>query len=275
MKHRFSLTFITPCFCRGADSSDSGQPEIRPASIRGQLRWWFRLLGNSFADECEIFGSVKDGSRASKIVVRVDYDHLETASIATLPHKENSRNGFPSRKKAFVAGSGFELIVSSRYGGLNDNLAKKFDSALQAWLHLGALGLRCTRGAGNFTWEGQSADLEEYRKTVESFGLETFFLAKNYKTAEEARADICDTLSEGAFSDCGYPLGRIKPKRKTSPLRFRIVKLGVQCFRIVAIWDHREDVTENTEEQLFRAVEKLKHSKKPIGTQLYEAGCKM
>jgi CRISPR type III-B/RAMP module RAMP protein Cmr1 len=39
---KIKITFITPCFCRGADCSDSGEPEIRPASIRGQLHWWFR-----------------------------------------------------------------------------------------------------------------------------------------------------------------------------------------------------------------------------------------
>ncbi|TAE90912.1 MAG: type III-B CRISPR module RAMP protein Cmr1 [Verrucomicrobia bacterium] len=38
----YQLEIITPCFCAGADQ---GIAEIRAASIRGQLRWWFRVLG--------------------------------------------------------------------------------------------------------------------------------------------------------------------------------------------------------------------------------------
>lgn len=39
-RETFRVEFVTPCFLAGA----SGQPEWRGASIRGQLRWWFRAL---------------------------------------------------------------------------------------------------------------------------------------------------------------------------------------------------------------------------------------
>ncbi|MCL2104631.1 MAG: type III-B CRISPR module RAMP protein Cmr1 [Kiritimatiellaeota bacterium] len=38
------LSFITPTFLAGANQNT---PEIRASSIRGQLRWWFRVLGGT------------------------------------------------------------------------------------------------------------------------------------------------------------------------------------------------------------------------------------
>lgn len=33
---------ITPMFLGGADNSPDAEPELRPPSIRGAMRWWFR-----------------------------------------------------------------------------------------------------------------------------------------------------------------------------------------------------------------------------------------
>ena len=60
----FHLEFVTPCFLAGANQQAA--PEWRAASIRGQLRWWFRavaggVLGGDLkrtkAAEAEVFGS--------------------------------------------------------------------------------------------------------------------------------------------------------------------------------------------------------------------------
>ena len=55
MNASFRLEFITPLFSRGAYED---RPEIRAASIRGQLHAWFRVLGGEPADEKSIFGTV-------------------------------------------------------------------------------------------------------------------------------------------------------------------------------------------------------------------------
>ncbi len=75
----YQVEIITPMFCAGADPKVA---EIRASSIRGQLRWWFRVLGGfkSLADkdidlraqEEEIFGSIREeNSKASKLRLRV------------------------------------------------------------------------------------------------------------------------------------------------------------------------------------------------------------
>ena len=92
-----ALEIITPCFCGGAESDQAA--EIRAASIRGQLRWWFRVLGGfeslvaSMPDvrdqENLIFGSAagEEGS-GGKLTVRVRAGKLEAA------RKDNAGLGY-------------------------------------------------------------------------------------------------------------------------------------------------------------------------------------
>lgn len=58
----YTLEFLMPCFCAGADQA---RAEIRAPAIRGQLRWWFRALGGSAADERTVFGGVAGTASAS------------------------------------------------------------------------------------------------------------------------------------------------------------------------------------------------------------------
>jgi hypothetical protein len=283
MNREIKISFTTPCFCRGADCSENGAPEIRPPSIRGQLHWWFRALGGTAADENAIFGSVHDDAKASKIVVRVRYPQPVPApqKIATLPHKHG---GSASPKNALPAGTAFDLLISTRLGGLSPNLKQKFTRALNAWLLLGSLGLRATRGGGNFSYVGQPAAATEYETAIRTLlsscrpavhggktvvpPLTARLLPTTYTTAEDARRVLTDTLASDAFAKCNYPLGKIKPAgRKTSPLRFRIIKLGV-TYRIAAIWDGRENVTGNRLADLKSAIDQLARAGKPIAPQL-------
>ncbi len=82
IRQTYHFEIITPCFCAGADQSKA---EIRAASIRGQLRWWFRVLGGfkSLAptslreQEILVFGSAAgDEGTAGVISVRVNAQNL-------------------------------------------------------------------------------------------------------------------------------------------------------------------------------------------------------
>ena len=77
-REMYSLQVITPCFAGGAEPEK--QAEIRAPSIRGQLRWWFRVLGGFSSlkpipvrdQEERIFGSTAGGAGvASPLIVRV------------------------------------------------------------------------------------------------------------------------------------------------------------------------------------------------------------
>lgn len=62
------LQLIMPCFCAGANQTE---PELRAASFRGELRWWFRCLGGSREQENAVFGKANGGCQASAVALCV------------------------------------------------------------------------------------------------------------------------------------------------------------------------------------------------------------
>lgn len=284
----YRIEFITPLFSRGAFED---QPEIRPASIRGQLHWWFRALGGTYEDEKTIFGGVHDGAIASKVVVRVTQNgsRAKCGEFLTLPHKQG---GQASPKRGFAPGTTCNLSVLDRHGGLDGQLKAMFDRTLEAWLLLGTLGLRGTRAAGCFCWEpGDDAPFEypisfvQYEERCNTLlngsALRFALLKRVYASAEEARRVVSDTLGgredpqgQTDLKGLNYPLGRLGrafEARKTSPLRFRIAGVAGQ-HRIAVVWDGREKVTGNTPDHLRGLVKLLAQRKPELGKQLAESG---
>lgn len=280
---RLRLLFHTPLFSKG---SYDDRPEVRPASIRGQLHWWFRALGHSAADENAVFGSVHGKPvLASKVVVRVAKVEGQTGEVATLPHK---RGGQASPKWAYLPGSSFELILAERLGGLDEHRRKAFHRALEAWLLLGTLGLRATRAGGSFDWGILDADglpfadppasAEDYetrcRNVLDRVPLRFHLLPEGYGKAEDARTVVSDTIGgrddrqgDNDLARLNHPLGRVFGGRKTSPLRFRIVKFP-DAYRIAAIWDDRSAVTGNQPGDLKGVAELLAERGKEVGRSL-------
>jgi CRISPR-associated protein Cmr1 len=159
------LETVTPVWMGGA----TAQPELRPPSVRGCLRYWLRaLLGGTLGEdlpslraaEGAVFGSV---TRASPIVVRLD-GSPETGP-ATL-----SAEDFPGacymfwsvyqrRRDALLPGQTFQLQLHSRardfphveVQGEAIDVEQSFHYAAAAvWLllRLGGVGARVRRGGG-------------------------------------------------------------------------------------------------------------------------------
>jgi CRISPR-associated protein Cmr1 len=150
----FNLEALTPTFLGGADPQ--GDPELRPASFRGVLRFWWRALyggvvGNNSLNELRrtegaTFGTTDYGS---PVVIRLR-GKPKPQSFAS------SARGVQylfwslirSRRRCLPAGSQYTLILQTR-PGLNDN--QPLQGALASlWLltHLGGIGARARRGAG-------------------------------------------------------------------------------------------------------------------------------
>jgi len=266
----YHIEFITPLFSRGAYDD---LPEIRPASIRGQLHWWFRALGGKYDQEKLIFGGVHGDAVASKIVVRVSNlpARVESAVwLPTLPHKpggQNSRNAPNAPRCAFAPGTGFTLNILERLGGLSESQREQFDRSLQVWLLAGSLGLRTTRGGGSMYWSDAPADEAAFRARLSDLlkGAVIRFdlLGRVFPKAEDARRVITETIAHPAFEDLYYPLGAVRqgrednaPSRKTSPLRLTVRRFKDGC-RVLALWDDRKAVTGNTPAHLRTAIERL------------------
>lgn len=287
----YRLTFITPLFSKG---SYDNHPEIRAASIRGQLHWWFRALGGTPADENAIFGSVHSKPvLASKIVVRVGNIQGQVGEVNTLPHKNG---GQASPKWAYKPQASFDLHILERLGGLSTTHRTAFQRTVETWLLLGTLGLRATRAAGSFSWQPLTQDAPAMPDSLDAWKNRCTELLNNaplkfhltdasFTSAEEVRCIVSDTIGGVAqqgdwqsLNDIRWPLGNVRinqqkkqcpsaPQRKTSPLRFRMILIA-DLFHIAAVWDNRESVTGNQTGDLATAIRLLNGKGKPLGKHL-------
>ena len=196
---KFKLTFITPCFCAGADQKNA---EIRPSSIRGELRWWFRCLGGSSSQETQIFGSAasSEDSNSSALIVRVadikisdtyheptfsspndpsSYHHYFLSAPNTNLNDETrmweippeGRKGKIRKESQIPKGSSFELHLY-----LRRNLTPKTQELLEKTIinfkMLGSIGYRKTRGFGSWSHDESimtSTDLSSYLDQLDGF----------------------------------------------------------------------------------------------------------
>jgi CRISPR-associated protein Cmr1 len=146
----FECETITPMFLSGADGST---PELRPPSIKGALRFWWRAM-NGHLDlktlkerEGEIFG---DTGRRSSFSVRVlqhasTEKQLATASTAILPHKFKS-----SYKSAIQPKNAFQVEIRT------DANQQEIEALFELSCLLGGIGGRARRGFGSIQIIGKN-----------------------------------------------------------------------------------------------------------------------
>lgn len=170
----YHCEFITPCFCAGANQAVA---ELRAPAIRGQVRWWFRVLGGSAGDEARLYGGTAGNrSVASAFMVR--------CRLAAEPPKWNPPKFNPSSdlgyllyfaqaadkkrwnpKGALAAGTAFTLHFSWCHAPPVSEAARQLHQlAVEAFLTLGSFGLRATRGLGAFVCDKFSVDANSLRQ---------------------------------------------------------------------------------------------------------------
>ncbi len=277
MNRTATLELITPLFSRGMTDT----PEIRAASIRGQLHWWFRALGGTWKDETAVFGRIgsQRETRASRLVVRVTGIEGRTGELPTLPHKHG---GHAAPKPCFLPGTRFTVLFATRLGPLSEQQLGLLERTIDIWLLAGSLGLRSTRAAGAFMWlECPQRSVNDYLARIQSLSKgapvrivpAARFEDDGTASPEDLRRDATDTIGgrddrpgEGLMQRLHDPFGSIRP-RKTSPLRLRPIQLAEGAF-LLAIWDARREVTGNTPQELKAAIDALAQARKRIGLRL-------
>lgn len=166
------LRIVTPVFCAGADQN--GPSEIRPFSLRGALRWWYRAIdGDFFAKEPLIFGATAGGGKASPISLQLGSWVATQSSLKNQLRPENAKTS-----GAAYLGYTFYLSKNDRKAILpTDDLVplrlkwnwkptlerdreyfrRAWAAALWLFGHLGGLGTRARRGYGTLAlehWDG-------------------------------------------------------------------------------------------------------------------------
>ena len=167
----YHLEFLTPCFCAGANQNIA---EVRPPSIRGKLRWWFRVVGGTIEQESEVFGSISgETGLASSLIIRVSEQTL--AGVWQPIHASGMSNTgyllFFAQKSAGGArwapggaipkGTKFTLSLVWRRK-VSDAAQLVFELALKCFLTLGTLGLRSSRGLGAFECSEMMFNLQDF-----------------------------------------------------------------------------------------------------------------
>jgi CRISPR-associated protein Cmr1 len=148
-KRSFSYEVISPLFLNGAKSK--GPPELRAASVRGQLRYWLRAAAGATTSsrdavwerEERIFGSTRMGSTLS--VRLYSRQSIRLVDAPMLPHRQDERQ--QSWAKAIASGSTAHLDLVTRPG---TSIPDDGCLALQLWMLLGGLGKRSRRMFGAF-----------------------------------------------------------------------------------------------------------------------------
>ena len=235
------LEFITPAFLTGADQ---GRAELRAASVRGALRWWFRVLGGTKAEEAEVFGGVQGGARKSKVIVRTAFSKPPVhAPFKTPPPMSDlgylyyfatvsgETKGIRIRPEAYFApGTTFEIEIVDQ--GVPDTLKERLGFAIECFLHLGALGLRATRGCGAFAETSALLAKSEFAEWARRFPVKygKVWLVSDEVFTSAKRAQEClggylrnvrreNHLSGKAKTALGYA------DRQSSALKLRPVKV--------------------------------------------------
>ncbi len=145
----FTCETVTPMFLAGADGST---PELRPPSIKGALRFWWRALNGHLSieelkkREGAIFG---DTTQRSKVIIRVEEiagKPLEQykGKAQPLPHHADKPKNFkiPCVRKTFQ----FKVILISKS---LDFTIKQLANLFLITISLGGLGKRSRRGFGS------------------------------------------------------------------------------------------------------------------------------
>jgi CRISPR-associated protein Cmr1 len=178
------LRLITPMFGGGykAREVDPLQP-IRPAAIRGHLRFWWRATAGaryaSVADlhkaETELWGgaSTKDNPAVGKVALQV---HIlsagEKASYSQVAPPSKPKDGplhgyflfpFQEQKKQNIPAAVGRRQVSFQLrltldASLSEAQRAEVRTALKAWIAFGGVGARTRRGCGALTVVGANAN---------------------------------------------------------------------------------------------------------------------
>jgi CRISPR-associated protein Cmr1 len=274
-----TLKIITPLFLGGAEPR--GEPELRPASFRGALRFWWRAaFGGAVGEDLDILRSAEasvfgSNERGSSLVVRLtpvgsitNAEYVKQRAIhrsgtrpkptgrdylfwsmASTGRKE--RDNYQPPHKYITPATKFKLTLQARPGDPNGKVALQ-EAAAALWLlvHLGALGSRSRRCAGSL--------LATNELTTSLSDLLWRFSTP--KKASELKAQ----LEEGLHGIANALVARHSPNQKNPLAAFDIIRSGHCRIWIVSdrqAWRNSADAVEAMGAALrdFRSAENAGH----------------
>lgn len=239
----FECETLTPMFLGGADGQT---PELRPPSIKGLMRFWWRAMNGHLEKlkkkESEIFGASEEKIGRSKFNIRILNNNLETQGYSPVPHSTTKKFKF----QGIVPKQKILIVLSSQHD------IGKYSDILKVSFILGGLGKRARRGFGSvkiFNVGNQPYNVEyELRnilKLVNNMGdnkykigkrntielkdnltvqypfLKEIQLGKEYNSWKELLKKVGEASHNHNIDSLGYAKGR---ERLASPVYVSVLK---------------------------------------------------
>jgi len=260
---------------------DRTKPEVRAASIRGQLRFWTRLLYGGPDGEYLLFGGVKgklhgypDEAVASGVVFRVQaVNSPQPRSFDLCPHDSGK-----GQRPALPPGARFDLRWFERLRHSEDRISR-LNNVLLTWELLGGLGARTTRAAGSVWPVDYSPEVADFMQKLKGLPIPSSVrvqvLGRTESDPETLREIATDTVkgpgrNTGATKGllAGNPLGFASgQERKASPLKLKVGRYA-DGYRLIAVADNRD----GRGGDLPAAIRALQQRQKPLADLLIQAG---
>jgi CRISPR-associated protein Cmr1 len=224
---------ITPMLIHGEDTQVA---ELRPPSIKGAMRFWWRAIhGNLSLDELKkqetkLFGGAGESNALkSSFRIKLETTYLKSEQIDPLPHK---KGGF--KISGYKENQNFEISL------IGKELAK-VEKIFELTVILGGFGLRSRRGFGCVSMikdnstpiteeyiKGLIADINKefkYTSTVQYPYIKEFKIGKTYRNFN----DLQKVISKATSGKCGKHL--FNDSRFSSPIYVSILKFNNNDYR--------------------------------------------
>lgn len=260
----FTCEVITPMFLAGADGST---PELRPASIKGAMRFWWRAMNGDLSldqlhrQETELFGGVgkNDEGKRSAFNIFTESLSLPTRENILVPHKPYMRgNSFDVKGKFKVS---FSVLNENKQFSL-----EQIGAIFQLTCLLGGFGKRVRRGMGSVCVVSGSEryfrsmqSVRDIKVLVEKATQKTLFqeerdsLVSNFRSLNlypyikkidigrpTEPKQVIDTISKTTerlhqdhFPEYGASLGKAIGGRFASPVYASVAKIGGKYVPII------------------------------------------
>ena len=225
----YEIELITPMYGGGvvAGVVDEEMP-VRATSIRGHLRFWWRLLyglrlplNDMREEETEVFGSTQSASKVA-LRVRLPDSRLSLKAMASISEKDGKKKivfetgknrlqyaifpfqgkigkkGEPDIEPSLaLADMNFELLVSFS-PKLSDAQREQVLNSLHGWINFGGLGARTRRGCGALYSKDCAMERAENISSLLSGapGIETVLMGNERDDAESAWCEMVDLMKQ-------------------------------------------------------------------------------
>ena len=183
VEYEETLELLTPAFLAGADQKDSAGCELRPATLRGLLRWWWRTMHAGYMDcetlkelEAVVWGDTKSGGAVRITVEKVKewtpflYDKHEVADKQKLPapppnvkkthglfYVSFGMHDGENQRHCFLPGMQWKIRFSARKPIYGDDIEvpaelilRQAQAALWLLCHYGGIESKARNGFGSF-----------------------------------------------------------------------------------------------------------------------------